>query len=229
MSIISNIFHVYIYAPILGALVFIYENMAFHDLGVAIIILTIFTRIVLFPIFYKSAKDQTLMQKIQPKMKEIQEKLKGNKEAQAQALMALYKENKLNPFSGFFLLLIQLPIFIALFQIFSRELSNVAFDSSTFFGLINLSERSILLAVIAAGLQYIQGKMALSASSGTEKGNPAASIGKTMVVVGPALTLVILFSLPSALGMYWVVSTIFSIGQQVYINKKIREKPEEKK
>lgn len=222
---ISNIFHMYVYAPILGALVFIYENIAFNDLGVAIIILTIFVRVVLFPVFYKSAKDQTLMQKIQPRMKEIQEKHKDNKEAQAQALMALYKENKLNPFSGFFLLIIQLPIFIALFQIFSRELSNVAFDSSTFFGLINLSEKSIVLAFVAAGLQYIQGKMAL-ATAGTTKDNPAASIGKMMVIIGPALTLIILFTLPSALGVYWIVSTLFSIGQQIYINKKINKKPE---
>lgn len=220
---ISNIFHVYIYAPILGALVFIYENMAFHDLGIAIAILTIATRIILFPIFYKSAKDQTLMQKIQPKMKEIQEKFKGNKEAQAQALMALYKENNLNPFSGFLLLLVQLPIFLALFQIFSRELSNVAFDSVALFGLINLSEKSVVLAVVAAGLQYIQGKMAL-ATAGSGNNNPAASIGKMMVIIGPAITLVILFSLPSALGVYWIVSTLFSIGQQVYINKKINEK-----
>lgn len=222
---ITNLFNTYIYAPILGALVFIYENIAFYDLGIAIIILTIVVRIVLFPIFYKSAKDQTLMQKIQPKIKELQEKYKEDKEAQAKALMALYKEHKLNPFSGFLLILLQLPVFIALFRIFSNGLSGGVFDNIIFLGLIDLSEKSIVLAVLAAGLQYIQGKMTFVSQKG-EKNNPAASIGKIMVIVGPAITLAILFSLPSALGVYWVVSTIFSIGQQVFINKKINEKPE---
>ncbi|KKU88937.1 hypothetical protein A3I34_00290 [Candidatus Jorgensenbacteria bacterium RIFCSPLOWO2_02_FULL_45_12] len=230
----TALFYTFIYEPILSVLVFIYRDISFGDLGLAIIILTILVRIVLFPIFYKSAKDQTVMQKLQPKAKEIQNKYKTNKEEQAKVLMALYKENKFNPLSGFLFLLIQLPIFIALFGVFSHELSNPAFDSVMFFGFINLGERSVVIAIIAAALQYIQGKMMVSSTkpaigtvSQTNQADRTASqiarAGSMMTIVAPAITLVFLFNLPSALGVYWGTSTAFSVIQQIYINKKINK------
>lgn len=218
----SGIFHTYLYAPILWVFVFIYENLAFRDIGFSIFLLTILVRVVLFPIFYKSAKDQSLMQRIQPKLKKIQTEYKDNKEEQARQMMGLYKENKLNPFSGFLLLLVQLPVFIVLFQIFTRELSTSAFDNQLFLGLINLGEKSIVIAIIAAGLQYLQSKLLLPPSQKENKEEDTmARVGRTMVVVGPVLTFFILMNLPSALGFYWMVSSVFSIIQQLYINKKI--------
>jgi len=218
----SGIFHTYLYAPILWVFVFIYENLAFKDIGFSIFILTVLVRVVLFPIFYKSAKDQSLMQRIQPKLKKIQIEHKDNKEEQARQMMSLYKENKLNPFSGFLLLLIQLPVFIVLFQIFTRELSTSVFDNQLFLGLINLGEKSIVIAIIAAGLQYLQSKLLLPPSQKDNKEEDTmARIGRTMVVVGPVLTFFILMNLPSALGFYWMISSLFSVAQQIYINKKI--------
>ncbi len=218
-----ELFHIYLYEPILWVFVFIYKNLAFRDIGFSIFLLTVFVRVVLFPIFYKSAKDQSLMQRIQPKLKKIQEDHKDNKEEQAKQMMNLYKENKLNPFSGFLLLLIQLPVFIALFQIFTKELSTPTFDNQLFLGLINLGEKSIVIAIIAAGLQYLQSKLLLPPSQKDKKEdeNQMARVGKTMTIVGPILTFFILMNLPSALGFYWSVSSIFSIVQQLYINKKI--------
>ncbi len=218
----SELFHTYLYEPILWGFVFIYENLAFHNLGFAIILLTICVRIILFPIFYKSAKDQSLMQRIQPKLKKIQEEHKNNKEEQAKAMMRLYKENNLNPFSGFLLLLVQLPVFIALFKIFSNEVSSTIFDNPLFFGLINLGEKSIVIAVIAAIAQYVQGKLLLPPKTKDgENENQMARVGRTMTILGPALTFFILTNLPSALGLYWIISSLFSIAQQIYINKKI--------
>lgn len=223
----SALFHSYIYQPILYILIFLYENVALHDLGIAIFELTILVRIVLFPIFYKGAKDQTILQKLQPRIKEIQNTHKENKEEQTRALLALYREHKFNPFSSFFLLLLQLPVFIALFQIFTRELSTSAFDSHTLLGLINLGEKSIPMAIIAAGLQYFQAKLSLPKQVPQESNqgfkNPMASFGKTMTIVGPGLTFVILLNLPAALGFYWAVSTVFSLIQQVYINRRINK------
>lgn len=216
----SDLFNTYLYQPILSVLIFIYQNVAFHDLGLAIVMLTILVRVVLFPVFWKGAKDQSLLQRLQPHIKKIQLDHKDNKEAQAKAMMALYREHRLNPFSGFALLLLQLPVFIALFRIFSKGLSAVQFDTTMLFRLINLGEKSVVVAVIAAALQYIQGKLALPPTKGNKE-NPLASTGKMMVIMGPALTLMILFNLPAALGLYWIVSTAFSIGQQVLINKKL--------
>ena len=226
----SDLFNAYLYQPILSVLIFIYQNIAFRDLGVAIVFLTIFVRAVLFPIFYKGAKDQALLQRLQPHIKKIQLDHKDNKEAQAKAMMDLYREHQLNPFSGFLLLLLQLPIFIALFRIFSKGLNGGQFDSHMFLGLINLGEKSIAIAIIAALLQYIQGKLSLPPQSIGASGNEnsMASAGRIMVVIGPVLTLMILFNLPAAIGLYWIVSTLFSIGQQVIINRrlpKVRDVP----
>ncbi len=209
--------------PIFSVLQYIYNTIGIHDLGVSIVILTIIIRIILLPIFYKGAKDQSLMQKLQPKIKEIQTKHKGNKEEQAKVLLELYKEHKVNPFSGFALLIIQLPIFIALFQIFAYQALGSAFDNHLFLGLINLEAKNIYLAGFAALIQYFQSKMMLPKKpDGEGPKNPMESIGKTMVFIGPAFTLIILMNLPAALGLYWGVSNIFSLVQQVYINKKTR-------
>jgi len=214
-----SLFNTYLYQPILSVLIFIYEGIALQDLGLAIIILTIFIRIVLFPLFYKGAKDQALMQRLQPHIKKIQ--LKDNKEEQARKLMALYRRNRLNPLSGIFLLLLQLPILIALYQVFLRELTTGIFDNLTFLGLIDLSEKSLGLAVLAALLQYAHGKLSMPSRSQTASMGQFASAGRMMIVMGPVLTFVILVNFPAALGIYWTVSTLFSLGQQVFINKKL--------
>ncbi|MBI5732900.1 membrane protein insertase YidC [Candidatus Jorgensenbacteria bacterium] len=211
----TALYQTYIYQPILSVLIFIYNTIAGHDLGIAIVLLTILVRIVLFPIFYKGARDQTIMQRLQPHIQKIQSDNKGNREEQARKLMSLYKEHRLNPFSGFLLIIIQLPIFIALFNLFTKELSGGAFDSKMFLGLIDLESKSLPLVLIAAVLQYYQGKISVPSKNSSM---PAA--GKMMVFLGPILTVVVLSTLPSALGLYWIVSTLFSIAQQIYINKK---------
>ncbi|MFA6365030.1 MAG: YidC/Oxa1 family membrane protein insertase [Candidatus Paceibacterota bacterium] len=217
----SAFFHSYLYEPILSVLLFIYNNLAFHDLGIAIIFLTIVVRVVLFPIFYKSAKDQALMQHLQPHIKKIQLDHKDDKERQAKELLELYKKYKLNPFSGFLLLLIQLPIFIVLFQVFSKELSTGVFVTTSFLGLVALQSTGYFLPVFAAVAQYVQGKLSLPTTPVKNQDNPLASMGKTMVIMGPVFTFFILLRLPSALSVYWVVSTLFSIMQQLYINKRL--------
>lgn len=214
-----TLFNNYIVEPIVWLLGHIYTTVAFDDLGIAVILLTVLVRVVLFPVFYKSARDGAIMQKIQPKIKEIQKQHSENKEEQARALIALYKEHRLNPFSGFFLLLIQIPVFWALFKILSSGTLGATFDNTTFLGLINLGEKSFVIVAIAAIFQYIQGRLALP-PGGNQEGTQAA-VGKAMVWVGPLLTLIILGNLPAALGLYWAVSTLFSVFQQIYINKTV--------
>ncbi|MEK7543135.1 MAG: YidC/Oxa1 family membrane protein insertase [Patescibacteria group bacterium] len=219
----GELFHNFIFKPILWLLEVIHGSVAFHDLGVAIIILTIIVRFVLLPLFYKGAKDQAIMQRLQPKIKEIQKTHEQDKEKQAKAMFELYKEHKVNPLSSIFLILIQLPIFIALFQILSIDTIRSSFDNTSFLGLISLEEKNFVLIVIAAALQYIQGKLALPKQAPNQVQNPMESMGKTMVFVGPILTIVILGNLPAALGLYWAVSTAFSIIQQIYVNKKTNQ------
>ncbi len=220
----SELFHVYIYGPILSVLVFLYQYLSFHDLGISIIELTVLIRLVLLPVFYKSTKDQTILQRLQPHIKKIQTDHKEDKERQAKELMALYREHRVNPFTGFLLLLIQLPVFIALFQIFTTGISSGAFQSGWFLGVLDLSGKSWALVIVAAALQFLQSKMMLAKKAPDAKGSdPAASVQKTMLFVGPLLTVIILGNLPAAIGLYWLVSNAFSLVQQVYINKKVEE------
>src|SRR3990167_5608002 len=126
----KNLFHTLLYQPILEVLIFIYKAIAFRDLGIAIILLTVFIRFLLLPFFYRGAKDQTTIQKLQPLVKKIQQDHKDNKEKQTQALLELYRQHRINPFSSFLLLIIQLPILIALYRVFLTGLSdNAVFEN----------------------------------------------------------------------------------------------------
>src|SRR3989344_8721224 len=125
----GNFFNIILYQPLFNALVSLYNTVAFQDLGVAIILLTFVVRVILYPLFYHSFKNQTLMQKIHPEIQKIQHNHKGNREKQAQALMELYKQHKVNPFSGFFLILVQLPVLIVLYQLFLKGLNPETFTN----------------------------------------------------------------------------------------------------
>ena len=99
-------------------MIFLYENIPGHDLGIAIIALTVVIRIVLLPLFYKGAKDQAILQRLAPKIKEIQKDHKDDRAKQAQVMMELYREHKVNPLSQFLIIIIQLPVLIALYWVF---------------------------------------------------------------------------------------------------------------
>jgi len=229
----AYIYNLILYQPLLNALIFFYNTIALHDLGLSIIFLTILIRAILYPIFQKSVRHQTVMQRLQPKLKKIQEDHKNDREKQTQAMMALYKEHKINPFSGFLLLLVQLPILIALYQIFIRSLKPnflvglygfvpaPASIHATLFGLINLDQRSILMVGLAALAQYFQAKLALPKVSSGQAPTAAEKMSRQMVFMGPVLTLVIFYGFPAAVSLYWFVTSLFSIFQQIIINKQL--------
>src|SRR3989344_7723784 len=104
-------FNLILVYPLLNLLVFAYHYIP--DIGVVIILITVLSRLVLLPSFHKSLKHQKLMQNLQPKINEIKEKYKGDKQAEMQAMMELYKQHDFNPLSSCLPLLIQLPILIA--------------------------------------------------------------------------------------------------------------------
>ncbi|MEK7546945.1 MAG: YidC/Oxa1 family membrane protein insertase [Patescibacteria group bacterium] len=231
---IVDLYRLIIYQPILNALIFLYETIAFYDFGLAIIFCTILIRLILYPIFHKSAKHQMVMQKIQPKIEKIKEVHRDNKEKQLKATMDLYHEHGVNPFSGILLLFVQLPVLIALYQIFFDKLTPEILSANlysfldapgtfntSFLGLINLEHSSILMVSLAAILQYFQGKMMLPKIEKGRKPSAAESIGRQMVYLAPVLTLLIFARLPAAISLYWAVSVVFSIFQQIIINRQL--------
>jgi len=237
----TEIFNTLLIQPLFNILIFIYNFIPLHDLGLSVIILTIIIRLLISPLSLKAVRSQRALTVLQPKIKEIQEKHKGDAQKQNEEVMKLYKESKTNPFSGCLPLLIQLPIFIALFQIlkglgdsnqfaslysFIEQPTNM---STSFLGILDLAKKSSVLAVLAGVFQFIQSKMMASLTpktNNTKKGGQAEEMTKMMTkqmtYMMPIMLVFIYWNLPSVLSLYWIVITIFSIGEQYYINKKIK-------
>lgn len=243
MSFIINIFHVIIYQPLYNALIGIYDIIP--DLGIAIIILTVIIRVLLIPLSKKSIESQKKMQEIQPEIKKIQEKYKNDKQKQGQVMMEFYKKNKINPASGCLPLIVQLIVLIALYRVFMVGVGMVNGDGLLYsfvpqpesinhiaFGFLDITAKSIPLAIISAGLQYWQTKMMMAKNKKPEsearkkEGEPdfSAIMQKQMLYMGPIITLFIGFQFPAALPLYWMVTTLFMIGQQYFIFNKDKEK-----
>jgi YidC/Oxa1 family membrane protein insertase len=214
----TNLFHLLLLDPLIKTLLFLYETIAFQDFGVAIILLTVFVRFVLYPLFYRSIKQQHALRKIQPHIEAIQARHKNNREEQGKALMALYKEHGVNPLASLGLVFLQLPILIALYQVFLNPPSQI---NQSFLGFISLHERSILLVALAAFLQYFLGIMSIGKASSLADDNPAAKTARTMVFMGPVITVAVLWSLPAGVGLYWATTTLFSIAQQWHVERRL--------
>src|SRR3989344_6183963 len=163
---LSNIWDVVLYKPLLNALAFLVSVIHGGDVGVAVIILTILVKVALFPLSHKSIKSQAVMSMLAPELEKIK---KGgtSKEEQARLTFELYKKHKTNPFSGCLLVLIQIPIIFALYYVFFKGLSfengllysfikAPEYVNTMFLGLIYIGGKSLLLAVLAGVSQYLQ-------------------------------------------------------------------------
>src|SRR4030042_135677 len=118
MDFFINFFYLTLYQPLFNLLVFFYQYIPGKDFGVAIICLTLLIKILLYPLGAKAIKIQRELQVLQPKIKEIQEKYKDDKQKQTIEMLEVYKKEKINPFAGLFVSLVQVPILIALWRVF---------------------------------------------------------------------------------------------------------------
>ncbi len=233
----GNIFSTIFYQPILNLLVFIYNTIPGHDIGLAIIILTVIIKVILYPLSKKSLEGQRSLQNLQPKLEEIKKKFAGDKEGQSKAMMELYKQEKVNPLSSCLPLLIQLPFFWAIFKVFRDELAgksivllysfvyNPGMLNPMAFGFLDFSKPHIALAILAGVSQYVQAKMMpmKTPSVGGDSKSEAmmSTMNKQMLYFMPALTVFICMSLPSGLAFYWFISTLLTIAQQWYMFRNI--------
>ncbi|KKP42904.1 MAG: 60 kDa inner membrane insertion protein [Parcubacteria group bacterium GW2011_GWA2_33_14] len=234
-----DVFNILLYQPLFNALVLIYNYLPGHDFGIAIILLTIIIRVIIYPLSVKSLNSQKNLQKLQPQLQEIQKKYKNDKEKQARETLELYRKEKINPFSGLFLALIQLPILIALYSVFNNGLKSIELNNlysfvsnpvninPIFLGAINLSLPNLFFAFLAGIVQFFQTKMIMPKldKNQAKENQMTAMMQKQMVYFFPFITVIILLKLPSALGLYWIASGLFSIAQQYFILKDKPNKP----
>ncbi len=224
------------YRPILNLLIFLYDTAAFHSLGFAIILSTLVIRLILYPFFHTGAKQQMLMQRIQPKIKQIQEMHKDDRDAQGRALMELYKEHGVNPFTGILLLIVQIPILITFYYAIRSGIGGAQIAglypfvslppniNLTFLGFINLAQPNIVLILAAALAQYFQARLAIWRDpADTSALSPAERMARQMTFIGPLVTVFVFYNFPAALGLYWFMSSLFSAAQQYFVNRHLRK------
>ena len=198
------------------------------NFGVAIILLTILVRLLFWPLTRKSTEGMKKMQELQPLMKEIQAKYKDNPQRLQQETWQLYREKKVNPMSSCLPMLIQIPVFIALFNVLR---SAVELRYAPFLWIADLSEPEGLFAswFPFGGLNLLPILMAVSTalqsyftpSTGDKKQQ------QMMMVMMPAMMLIMFYSFPSALSLYWFLSNIFSIVQMWLIRRQTAAKQAE--
>lgn len=240
MNIIFFIFNEILYRPLFNGLIVLYKYIPGNDFGIAVIALTILIKLILYPIEIKGLRSQRKMAEIQPQVKEIQERNKDNKEKQTKEILELYKKTKINPFSSIFILLIQLPILIALYRVFWQGASLInqeklfySFISISeaikplFLGLVDLSKPNLVLAVLAGAAQFWQTKlMSFSAKKPEKQAKKSMDfqtiMQKEMQYVFPVFTVLIIARLPSALSLYILTTSLFTVISQYFIIKKSR-------
>ncbi|PIR68361.1 hypothetical protein COU49_01435 [Candidatus Nomurabacteria bacterium CG10_big_fil_rev_8_21_14_0_10_35_16] len=235
---LSDIWNIVLYKPFVNALAFLVSVIPGGNVGIAIVILTILVKLILFPFSKKSLESQAKMSIITPELNQIK-KSGASKEEQARQTFELYKKHQTNPFSGCLLALIQIPIILALYYVFIKGLNfendvlysfvHIPQQVSTFFFGIDISQKSFILALLAGVSQYFQvhfmPKPNLSPSDDSFQGSFAKSMNMQMKYIFPVFIFFILYtdfigvSLSGAVALYWITSNLFAVGQQIYINK----------
>lgn len=235
MNLFSVLYTELLWRPLFNGLVWLYAVLPGRDLGLAIVALTLVIRFALAPLLSRAQESQRAMQKLQPQVVKIQQAAKKNKnkEEQGRALMALYAENNVNPFFAFLALAVQLPILIAMFQVFRQGLQAASLAYLYSFiphpgsvnpvslGVLDLSAGNLYLGAVAALTQYFQTKLssppppAGPSAAAAGKGDFASILQWQTTYVFPGLILVWSYTLPAALTLYWTVMNVFGIVQEL--------------
>lgn len=198
--------------PMLYSLKFFYRYVG--NYGIAIIIITVILKIFFFPLTHKSYKSMKEMGKLQPKMAALKEKYKNDKDAMNRAVMELYRDHKVNPLGGCLPMIVQIPVFFALYKalMYSIELRHAPF----MFWITDLSDKDpfYVTPVIMGVTMFIQQKMTPSNMDEMQQ--------KIMLGL-PVIFTFMFLSFPSGLVLYWLINNILTIGQQAYINKLVKD------
>ena len=232
----SALFNAVFYNPIYNALIALVAIIPGGDLGIAVILVTILIRLVLLPFSLSAARTQRAMKTLEPKMKALKGLHKGDKEKEALATLALYREAKVNPFSSILMVLIQIPVLLALYWVFYEPI--VAADmarlyaftpipltiSLMFLGIISVAGKSLVLAILAGITQYFQAHIALT---GTMKPSEEKSVandfqrimGMQLKYVFPFIIAAISYTTSSAIALYFITTNIAGCVQEWHVKR----------
>lgn len=214
----TEIFNIILVHPIIWVISFVYnitEMIGLPSYGLAIILFTLVIKIILYPLTVKQIKSMKLMQDLQPKMKQIQEKYKDNKQMQQQKMMEFYKETGFNPLAGCFPLLVQMPILIAVFWAL-REFPYLVTPSFLYLADISQPDPIYALPILSAATTWYSTKQSQGNQAAPAEGAMAQQ-QKIMLIFMPLFIGYISMTFPAGLVLYWVTSNIVQIAQQWWL------------
>ena len=224
---------------------FIYNYLAFDNYGLALVLFTLITKLLLFPLTYNQQKSLEKQQELTPKLEEIKKSYPNDKQIQQEEQQKLYQKYNVNPLSGCLPLLLQLPLIMALYRIIRAPGMYINSDSINmrFLGVFKLDEIPAwnpgkiadnpklyipllfipIITIVSTYLQqYLSTKLAQTKQSKDAK-NPMGGMMKVM----PLMTFAFAFMVPSGLGLYWALGNIFGIVQLILIKKVFVSKKKE--
>ena len=230
-------FEEFLIKPLYNGFVFLIGVVPGGDVGLAIIVLTLIVRIIFYPAFAASIRTQIAMAAIQPEIDELNRKYKDNTEERARRTMALFKEKKVRPLAGLLALLVQIPIFIALYFVFFREglptidvallyafVTTPAMVQTNFLGFVDLlAINNIVLAAIVGTTQYLVTRLSF-ARMPSKAGSPEVEMAhklqrSLMLYMLPGLMTVLTYFFPAGVGLYFLTGNLISIAQEFYIKR----------
>jgi len=246
----KELFNDLFFIPLYNFLVFLIDIIPGGDVGFAVIALTLIVKFILFPLSKSAVKTSIKSREVQGELEALKEKYKDNREELGRAMLELYKKHEINPFSGIALIFIQLPVVLALYWVvYKGGLPVINLDilysfipaptsvDMTFLGVFHIAEsKSIVLALLAAITQHIQARLSFpkqAEADNSKKDTPnfQADLMRGMQIqikwVLPIFIFFISYGLISVVALYWTISNIFGIGQELYIRETIK-KPAEK-
>ena len=238
---ISGLFHQAFFLPLYNALVWLSGSLLGGDIGLAIIVLTLLVKIVLFPLQHRVNKTQITLKRLEPALADLKKKHASDRNKQAKQTMALYKEHGVNPFGGFLVLLIQIPILLALFWVFKDSfllkpewiysfVTAPLAPSTELLGFLDITTRSIWLALLVGVTQFFQMHLVMPPTPKRAEGETSSlgadfsrSLSLQMRYFMPIMVVFIAISLPAAVPLYWITSNLFAIAHEIFINRRLKK------
>lgn len=226
-------FERFLVQPLFNALILIYNALPAHDLGIAVILLVILVRVLLWPLFASAVRSQVVMSKIQPEIQRVQKEYKDDQARQTQELLAVYKKYGFSPFASFGSLLVQLPLLFALYRVFAVGILQSKFEwlygwvahpgplNTSFLGMVDLAKANTVFVAVTGILIALQTFMIMRKQRSGQQQTRQQAVSNMMMWLSPVLTLFILLPLPSVITLYMATTTLFSIVQQYVVGRRI--------
>jgi len=219
----SYIYHLFFFDPLYNFFLFLFRVLPWADAGMIVILLTVLVRLILYPLSRKAVLTQARMSEIAPDLEKIKEKYKDKPEEQARQTLALYKQKKVNPFSGILVIIIQIPVIFALYQVFLRLPEGV---DTTLLGFFDISGKSVLFALLAAISTYFQFHISTAGKKAPQGNSFGDNLAKSMHVqmryIFPVIAFFISYQISAVIALYWFTTNLFSIGQEVFVRRYLK-------